>query len=194
MRIPLATTSIAVIALQTTAHAGPVEACSQVSALVDAAVRPLLASPAEPEPDATQLRAQFRACLNSRNICSVVYNARDGKAALVTGDVTADLPVQYVSVQGKSSVIFLVRSIPRVRNDSNQYCLVSEKFGGATSVQQWDVYGWVIAPNASEALPLEKQVLDYKAVPDPKSLRALAAALWLFAERMSGQAPPQGLQ
>jgi hypothetical protein len=93
-------------------------------------------------------------------------------------------------VQGKSSVIFLVRSIPRVRNDSNQYCLVSEKFGGATSAQQWDVYGWVIAPNASEVLPLEKQVLDYKAVSDPGSLRALAAALWFFAERMSGQPPP----
>jgi hypothetical protein len=119
-----------------------------------------------------------------------VYDAREGKEALVAGDVTADLPIQYVSVQGKSSVIFLVRSIPRVRNDSNQYCLVSEKFGRATSAQQWDVYGWVIVPNASEALPLEKQVLDYKAMSDPRSLRALAAALWLFAERMSGQAPP----
>jgi hypothetical protein len=190
MRIPLATTSIAVVALHGTAHAGPVEACAQVSALVDAAVRPLLANPAESEPDATQLRAQFRACLSSHNICSVVYNARDGKEALVAGDVTADLPIQYVSVQGKSSVILLVRSIPRVRNDSNQYCLVSEKFSGAASAQQWDVYGWVIAPNSSEALPLERQVLDYKAVSDPGSLRALAAALWFFAERMSGQ-PPQ---
>jgi hypothetical protein len=190
MRIPLATTSIAVVALHGTADAGPVEPCAQVSVLVDAAVRPLLTSPAESEPAATQLRAQFRACLSSRNICSVVYDARDGKEALVAGDVTADLPLQYASVQGKSSVIFLVRSIPRVRNDSNQYCLVSEKFSGAASVQQWDVYGWVIAPNASEALPLEKQVLDYKAVADPRSLRALAAALWFFAERMSGQPPP----
>jgi hypothetical protein len=190
MRIPLATTSIAVVALQGTAQAGPVEACAQVSALVDAAVRPLLANPAESEPDASQLRAQFRACLSSRNICGVVYNAGDGKEALVAGDVTSDLPVQYVSVQGKSSVIFLVRSIPRVRNDTNQYCLVSEKFGAAASAQQWDVYGWVIAPNASEALPLEKQVLDYRAVSDPGSLRALAAALWFFAERMSGQPPP----
>jgi hypothetical protein len=190
MRIPLATTSIAVVALQGTAQAGPVEACAQVSALVDAAVRPLLANPAESEPDASQLRAQFRACLSSRNICGVVYNAGDGKEALVAGDVTSDLPVQYVSVQGKSSVIFLVRSIPRVRNDTNQYCLVSEKFGAAASAQQWDVYGWVIAPNASEALPLEKQVLDYRAVSDPGSLRALAAALWFFAERMSGQPTP----
>jgi hypothetical protein len=40
---------------------------------------------------------------------------------------TADLPAQYLSEQGESSVIFLVRSMPRVRNDSNQYCLVSEK-------------------------------------------------------------------
>jgi hypothetical protein len=190
MRIPLATTSIAVVVLHGTAHAGPVEACAQVSVRVDAAVGPLLERPAESEPDGSQLRAQFRACLISHNICSVVYNARDGKEALVAGDVTADLPIQYVSVQGKSSVILLVRSIPRVRNDSNQYCLVSEKFSGATSAQQWDVYGWVIAPNASEALPLERQVLDYKAVSDPRSLRALAAALWFFAERMSGQPPP----
>ena len=190
MRIPLATTSIAVIALHGTAHAGPVEACAQVSVLVDAAVRPLMANRAESEPDATQLRAQFRACLSSRNICSVVYNALEGKEALVAADVTADLPVQYVSAQGKSSVIFLVRSIPRSRNDSNQYCLVSEKLSAATPVRQWDVYGWVIAPNASEALPLEKQVLDYKPVSDPGSLRALAAALWFFAARMSGQPPP----
>jgi hypothetical protein len=190
MRIPLATTSIAVVALHGTAHAGPVEACAQVSVRVDAAVGPLLARPAESEPDGSQLRAQFRACLSSHNICSVVYNARDGKQALVAGDVTADLPIQYVSVQGKSSVILLVRSVPRVRNDSNQYCLVSEKFSGATSAQQWDVYGWVIAPNASEPLPLGRQVLDYKPVSDPGSLRALAAALWFFAERMSGQPPP----
>jgi hypothetical protein len=190
MRVPLAITSIALIALHGTVNAGPLRACAQVSALVDGAVHPLLANLAEPHPDATQLRAQFRACLSSRNICSVVYNARYGKEALVAGDVTADLPAQYLSEQGESSVIFLVRSIPRVRNDSNQYCLVSEKFSGATSVQQWDVYGWVIAPNASEALPLPRQVLDYKAVSDPRSLRVLAAALWFFAERMSGQPPP----
>jgi hypothetical protein len=58
-------------------------------------------------------------------------------------------------------------------------------------VQQLDVYGWVIAPNASEALPLRKQVLDDKAISDPKSLRSLAAALWFFAERMSGR-PSEG--
>jgi hypothetical protein len=84
----------------------------------------------------------------------------------------------------------MARSIPRVRNDSNQYCLVSEKFTATTSEQQWDVYGWVIAPNASETLPLQRQVLDYKALSDPRSLRGLAAALWFFAERMSGQPPP----
>ena len=188
MRIPLAVTSITLIALHGPVSAGPLRACEQVSALVDGAVRPLLAN--ELQPDATQLLAQFRACLSSRNICSVVYNTRYRKETLVAGDVTADLAPQYVSEQGKSSVIFLVRSIPRVRNDSNQYCLVSEKVSGATSVQQWDVYGWVIAPNASEALPLQRQVLDYKVVTDPRSLRGLAAALWFFAERMSGQAPP----
>jgi hypothetical protein len=188
MRIPIAVTSIALIALHGSVNAGPLRACEQVSALVDGAVRPLLANLAEPQPDATQLLAQFRACLRSRNICSVVYNTRYGKEALVAGDVTADLPPQ--SEQGRSSVIFLVRSIPRVLNDSNEYCLVSEEVGGATSVQQWDVYGWVIAPNASKPLPLHRQILDYKAVTDPRSLRSLAAALWFFAERMSGQPPP----
>lgn len=190
MRIPLAVTSSALMALHGPVNAGPLRACAQVSALVDGAVRPVLANPARPQPDATQLVAQFRACLSSRNICSVVYNTRHGKEALVAGDTTADLPLQYLSEQSESSVILLVRSIPHVRNDSNLYCLVSEKLAGATSVQQWDVYGWVVAPNASETLPLQKQVLDNKTVSDPRSLRALAAALWFFAERMSGQATP----
>ena len=170
--------------------AGPLRACAQVSAQVDGAVRSLLVKPAQSETDATQLQAQFHECLSSRNICSVVYNTRYGQDALVAGDVTADLPLQYVSDHGKSSVILLARSIPRVRNDSNQYCLVSDNISGATSVQQWDVYGWVIAPSGSEALPLEKQVLDNKAVSDPRSLRSLAAALWSFAERMSGHPAP----
>ena len=190
MRIPLAITSVALIALHGTIAAGSVRACAQVSALLDGAVGPLLANLAGPQPDSAQFRAQFHACLSSRNICSVMYNTRYGKKALVVGDITDDLPAQYMSEQGKASVIFLVRSIPRVRNDSNQYCLVSEKFSGATSVQQWDVYGWVIAPNATQALPLQRQVLDYKAVSDPGSLRGLAAALWFFAERMSGQPAP----
>ena len=187
MRIPLAVTSLALIALHGPVSAGPLRACEQVSDLVDGALRPLLANLAEPQPDAAKLLAQFGACLSSRNICSVVYNTRYGRGALVAGDVTADLPTQYMSEQGTSSVIFLVRSIPRVRNDSNKYCLVSEQFSGATSVQQWDVYGWVISPNASEVLPLQRQVLDYKAVSDPRSLRGLAAELWFFAERMSGK-------
>jgi hypothetical protein len=190
MRIRLAITSIGLIALHGTVNAEPFRACARVSALVVGAVRPLLANLAEPQPDAPQFPAEFGACLSSHNICSVVYDTRYGKEALVAADVTADLPALYMSGQGKASVIFLARSIPRVRNDSNQYCLVSEKFSGATSVQQWDVYGWVIAPNASETLPLQRQVLDYKALSDPRSLRALAAALWFFAERMSGQPTP----
>ena len=187
MRILLAVTSIAVIGLHGPVNAGSLRACEQVSVLVDRAVRPLLANLAEPEDDATQLLAQFRVCLSSRNICSIVYKTRDGKVSLVAGDITGDLPPQYMAEQGGSSVIFLVRSIPRVRNDSNQYCLVLEKLSGATSVQQLDVYGWVIAPNASEPLPLRRQVLEDKAISDPKSLRSLAAALWFFAERMSGR-------
>jgi len=190
MRIPLAITSIGLIALHGTANAGPLRACAQVSGLVAGAVRPLLANLAEPQPDAPELRAQLRSCLSSRNICGVVYDTRYGKEALVAGDVTADLPEQFMSGQGKASVIFLARSIPRVRNDSNQYCLVSERISEATSLQQWDVYGWVIAPNASETLPLQRQVLDDKTLSDPRSLRGLAAALWFFAERMSGQPSP----
>jgi hypothetical protein len=88
-------------------------------------------------------------------------------------------------------MIFLARSIPRVRNDSNQYCLVSEKQSGASALQQWEVYGWVIAPNARRALPLERQTLDSKAMPDPRSLRGVASALWFFAARMSGQPASQ---
>lgn len=186
MRIPLAT-SIVFIAVHVTVKAGPLQACARVSAQVDGAVRPLLANLAESQPEVTQLHAQFRACLTARNICGVVYDARNGKEALVAGNVTTDLPAQYLSGQDKSSVTVLVRSIPRVRNDSNQYCLVSEKMRGATSEQQWDIYGWVIAPNGREALPLERQALEYKSASDPRSLRSLAAALWFFAERMSGQ-------
>src|SRR5262245_33798899 len=133
MRLPLAITGIALTALAGAAHAGPLRACAQVSTLVDGAIRPLLENLAEPGPDTTQLRAQFRACLRSRNICSVVYNAGYRKETLVAGDTTADLPAPNVS-EGRSSVIFLLRSIPRVRNDSNQYCLVSEKPSGATAV------------------------------------------------------------
>ena len=190
MRIPLAITCITPIALHGTANAGPTQACAQVSTLVDEAVRPLLANLAESQPDATQLREQFRTCLSSHNICGVVYNARNGKEALVAGAVTADLPAQYLSEPDKSSMTLLVRSIPRVRNDSNQYCLVSEKLNGVASPEQWDVYGWVIAPNSNEPLPLQREVLDYKSVSHPGSLRGLAAALWFFAERMSGQQPP----
>jgi hypothetical protein len=194
MRIPLTLTSIAIVGLPAAIHAGPMRACAQESARVDGAVRPLLAKLAEPEPDAAQFRAQLRACLSSRNICSVVYDARDEKEALVEGDVTADLPERGLAAEGSSSVIFLVRSIPRVRNDSNQYCLVSERFAAPASAEQWDVYGWVIAPNAGETLPLQRQVLDRKSMSDPRSLRGLAAALWFFAARMSGQTTTAGEQ
>jgi len=187
--MPPAVTTIVLVALPVTVNAGPLRACAQESALVDEAVRPLLEHRAAPEPDTPRLRAQLRACLNSRNICSVVYDGRDGREALVAGDVTSDLSEAYPSGQGKSFIVFLVRSIPRVRTDSNQYCLVSEKLGGATSLVQWYVYGWVIASNASESLPLQRQVLESKPASDP-TLRGLAAALWFFAERMSGQPPP----
>ena len=187
MRVPLAVTAILMIAPHGTVNAGPVRACAQVSARVAAAVRPLFANLDEGGPDATRLVAELRACLSSRNICTVVSDGRYGKEALVAGDVSTDLPPRDLPEQGESPVIFLVRSIPRVRNDSNQYCLVSERPTAATAVQQWNVYGWVIAPNAGEVLPLQKQSQS-----DPRSLRGLAAALWFFAERMSGQPPSLG--
>jgi hypothetical protein len=189
MRIPLALISMALIALHGTVHAGPVRACAQVSGLVEGQVSLQLENVPETQPDARELRTQLRACLSSRNICSVLYDSRNGKQILVTGDVTSDLPAQQLSEQGKAALV-LVRSIPRVRTDSNQYCLVSEKSTGTSSVQQWDVSGWVLAPNASEPLPLQRQALDENAASDPRSLRGLAAALWFFAERMSGQPSP----
>ena len=189
MRNPLAIASIGLLILQGTVNAEPLRACAEVSSRVDVALRPALANLPEGQPDAAQLGAQLQACLSSRNICSVVQDARHGTEQLIAGDMTADLPAQYMAAQGKSSVVFLVRSIPRVGNDSNQYCLVSERSSGATSVQQWDVYGWVLAPNGKETLPLQRQVLNDEAGSDPKSLRGLAAALWFFAARMSGQPP-----
>jgi hypothetical protein len=160
-----------------------------VSELVDKAVSPLLENPPEHQEGAAQLHAQLRSCLSSHNICGVVDNPGHGAAALVAGDVTADLP-QFDSAKSGSPVVFLVRSIPHIRNDANQYCLVSEKLDGGTSEQQWNVYGWVIAPNAGETLPLQRQVLEDNSASDPKSLRGLAAALWFFAERMSGRSAP----
>jgi hypothetical protein len=97
---------------------------------------------------------------------------------------------QFESAKSGSPVVFLVRSIPHIRNDANQYCLVSEKLEGAASEQQWNVYGWVIAPNAGETLPLQRQMLEDNSASDPRSLRGLAAALWFFAERMSGRSAP----
>jgi hypothetical protein len=184
MRIPIAVMSIPILALHGIANAGPVRACEQVSALIDKAVQPLLAGVGEPQPVATQLAAQFRACLTSRNICSVVYDTPHGREALAAGNTTGDLPTQYLPEQGKSPVMLMVRSIPSVPHDANQYCLVSEKPTAETPGQQWQVYGWVIAPNSSEVLPLPKQAL-----PAPRSLRGLAVALWSFAERMSGRPP-----
>ena len=182
MRVQLAVTTVLTIAVHGTVNAGPVRACAQVSVRVAGAVGPVFANRTEGEPDATRLVAELRTCLSSRNICSVVSAGRSGKGGLVAADVSAELPPRDLPEEGKSPVIFLARSIPRVRNDSNQYCLVSERPTAATAEQKWDVYGWVIPPNGSEVLPLQKQALS-----DPRSLRGLAAALWFFAERMSGQ-------
>lgn len=190
MWIPRLITGIALIAWHGIVEAGAARACAEVAALVDGAVGPRLAS-ASPDPDGAPVQNQLRDCLSSRNICSVVHNARNSKQLLVSGDVTADLPAQYGLGQGEASVIFLVRSIPRIRGDSNRYCLVAERLGAPTSVHQWNVYGWVVASNASGALPLPRKVLDEDALSDPHSLRGLASALWFFGERMSGHQAPQ---
>ena len=230
MGIARSIASFVLIALHGTATAAPERACAEVSARVEEAVRPVLASRSEHHPDAAPADAapadaapadatpagatpagaapvgaapadaapadaapantKLRDCLSSRNIC-VLYSARHGKEALVAADVTTDLPAQGLG-QGESSVVVLVRSIPRVRNDSNRYCLVSEKqTGAAASGHQWAVYGWVIPPNATESLPLPRQILDENTESDPHSLRGLAAALWFFAEGMSGHPPRQ---
>jgi hypothetical protein len=190
MWVPRAIASIALIAVHGTVDAGPVRACAEVAALVDRAVRPLLAN-AEPDADGAHVHRQFHDCLSSRNICSVIRSAQNSRELLVAADVTADLPAQYGLAQGESTVIVLARSIPTVRGDSNRYCLVSERLSRSTSVHQWDVYGWVIATHANEALPLPRKVLDEDALSDPHSLRGLAAALWFFAARMSGHQAPQ---
>lgn len=187
MRIPVAISSFALIVLHGTVTAEPLRACAQVGALVDRAVHPGLAGLSTP--DLSRLEAQLSACLSSHNICSVMYDARDGKRQLVAADVTTDLPEQYLPENGKSYLIFLARSIPRVRNDSNRYCLVSERHGGDAAARQWDVYGWVIAPGSGDPLPLKRELLNYKPGSEPRSVRAVAAALWFFAERMSGRAP-----
>lgn len=189
MRIPVAISSFALIVLHGTVTAEPLRACAQVGALVDRAVHPLLAELNTPNADLSRLQAQLSACLSSHNICSVQNDARDGKRELAAADVTTDLPEQYLAENGKSYLIFLARSIPRVRNDSNRYCLVSERHSGDAAARQWDVYGWVIAPGSGDPLPLKRELLNYKPGSEPKSVRAVAAALWFFAERMSGRAP-----
>lgn len=191
MRIPLAATGLALLASPGLSCAAPVRACEQVSALIDAVSRPLLANQTEPRTEETRLAAQVHNCARAHNICAVVYDGRRGGQVLVAADVTVDLPQQDLSRQGRPSVSLLLRSIPRVRNDSNQYCLLSTPLSAGASAQQWNVSGWVIAPNAGEALPLQNQVLNDNAKSDPRSLRGLAAALWFFATRMSGQLPPQ---
>jgi hypothetical protein len=185
-----AATGVALIALQGSLHAGPLRGCDQVAAEVDTVVAALLAGTAQPEANATQFRAQFGACLKSRNICTVVHNARHGELAVLAGDVTADLPAQTVSGIGQPSIVFLARSIPRVGNDANKYCLVARRSSAASSLQRWEVYGWVLPPNDGQPLPLPGEALDDKGVSDSRTLRSLAAALWFFAQRMSGQFRP----
>jgi hypothetical protein len=186
MRIGLVAASIAFLTVNGAAHAASLRACEQVSALVEEALR---SRPAKPDNPATEVATQFRACLPDHYICSIVSNA-SGDQAMVIADLTSELPAQINGPGSRSSPALMVRSIPRVRNDTNQYCLVLEKVVRPNDGKQWDIYGWVIAPTARHAVPLKKQPVDNKLTADSESLRALAAELWLFAERMSG-APTQ---
>jgi hypothetical protein len=181
MRTSFVVTSITLIGLHGTVHAGAPRGCANVSAQAEAPVRALLVSPASPTPDSARLIAQFRACLTSRNICGIVSKTQGDTKTLITAEATRDLP------GASEQAVLLLRSIPRLRSDSNQYCLVAQRAAAAPSAQQWIVYGWVIPANAGPVLPLQKQALDNAGAVHGESLRALAAALWSFAERMSGQ-------
>ncbi len=189
MRVLLTLTSTALCSFHGAVAAAPLRACEQVWKQVQAAVGPLLTGgTAGSQQDPASINAQFHACVTAHNICGVVDDSRQRKPALVAGDVTGDLPPR--TGQAASSVVVLVRSIPRLRTDSNQYCLVSSQSREVAAAPQWAVYGWVIAPNAGEALPLQRELLEDPAVSEPISLRGRAAALWFFAQRMSGQPPP----
>ncbi len=189
MRILLAVTSTALFSVPVTVTAAPLRACEQVWDQVKAALRPLLTEPAGSQHDGASIAAEFHTCVSAHNICGVVHDGRYRSEGLVAGDVTDDLPPRSAAGPTASSAVMLVRSIPRVRNDSNQYCLVSSKSRQIAPAQQWAVYGWVITPNASEALPLQRQMLEEAGLAEPASLRGLAAALWFFAQRMSGESP-----
>lgn len=180
MRTSIVITSITLIALHGPVHAGTARGCANVSALAEGPVRAVLANPASPTADSARLFAQFRACLSSQNICGIVSKTRDDTKALITAEATRDLPAV------PEQAVLLLRSIPRLRSDSNQYCLVAQRVAAAPASQQWAVYGWVIPANNGPVLPLQKQSLDNTGV-HGESLRALAAALWSFAQRMSGQ-------
>ncbi len=191
MQLRRAIACIALLAGYGAAHGAPAPACAEVSTRVESAVAPAIASVRGAQADAAPANTELRDCLASHNICSVVYSSRSGQQRLVAGDATADLPDAYGLAQGESSVLMLVRSIPQVGGDLNRYCLISERLGEATAVHHWSVYGWVLAPQQHEALPLPRQVLDENAPSDPRSLRGLAAALWFFAQGMSGHPPAQ---
>jgi hypothetical protein len=160
---------ITLIVLPGIVQAQSPRACAQVSALVEASVRPLFADPAA------------RACLATRNICSLVSKPQNEGTTLITAEATRDVP----AASGQPAL--LVRSIPRLRNDSNQYCLVAQRVADVPSAPVWVVFGWVIPANAGPVLPLQRQPLDTRTSASNASLRALAAALWSFAGRMSGQ-------
>jgi hypothetical protein len=190
MRIGLVAAGIAFVTVNGAVYAASARACEQVSALVEEAVRPRLEKPDRPPAEAAGVTTQFRACLTTHNICSLVANGPPGSLAVVAAELTSELPAPASGPDGRSSPALMARSIPRVRNDSNQYCLILERAPRGSPGKPWDIYGWVMAPTTRHALPLKKQSVEGRSLSDSVSLRALAAELWLFAARMSGEPAP----
>lgn len=187
MRIGLVAASIALVTVNDAVYAASARACEQVSALVEEALRPRIQKTESPPSEAAGIATQFRACLTTHNICTVVSSGSSGNLAMVTAELTSELPAPANGPDGRSTAALMVRSIPRVKNDSNQYCLILERAPRGSLGRQWDIYGWVIAPTTRHVLPLKKQSIEDKSLSDSVSLRALAAELWLFAARMSGE-------
>jgi hypothetical protein len=187
MRTPLAITTVAAIAMHVNVYAGPLRACAQLRANVDTSAAPIIKELAiASDPGAKKLYAQFMDCLAAHNICTVMFEPQiEDEMVLEAGDLTAELPERHASQHGASFVIFAARSIPALRNDANQYCVVAESAHEA-SVEAFDVYGWQISVNGSIS-SLQKQAPDRRnsASQLPISARTLAAKLWFFATQQS---------
>jgi len=191
MRTSFTITAIAAICLNGNVHAGPLPACAQLRANVDATAAPIIKELAiARDPGARKLFAQFMDCLAAHNICTVMFEPKtENEMVVEAGNRTADLPERYVSKLGASFVIFAARSIPSLRNDTSQYCLVAESAHEA-SVEAFDVYGWRISVDGSiSSLPKQAPQRKLDSPESPISARSLAAKLWFFAVKEPANTP-----